>query len=74
MLPFGRGKTSAVAAYDTARVMAAILADPFKHIGKVYHLTGPVSQDLDGVAHESPKRSAAPLNMLMCHLDGGKSN
>ena len=45
MLPFGRGKTSAVAAYDTARVMAAILADPSKHIGKIYHLTGPVSQE-----------------------------
>jgi uncharacterized protein YbjT (DUF2867 family) len=52
MLPFARGKTSAVAAYDTARVMAAILADPSTHIGKTYHLTGPVSQDLDGVARE----------------------
>lgn len=52
MLPFARGKTSAIAAYDTARVMAEILADPSKHIGKIYHLTGPVSQDLDGVARE----------------------
>jgi uncharacterized protein YbjT (DUF2867 family) len=52
MLPFDRGKTSAIAAYDTARVMAEILADPSKHIGKIYHLTGPVSQDLDGVARE----------------------
>jgi uncharacterized protein YbjT (DUF2867 family) len=52
MLPFGRGKTSAVAAHDAARVIAEILADPSQHIGKVYHLTGPVSQDLNEVARE----------------------
>src|SRR5499426_970250 len=43
-LPFGRGKTS--------RVAAAVLADPGPHLGQIYELTGPRSQDMDGVARE----------------------
>ena len=51
-LPFGRGKTSPVAAADIARVVAALLADPGPHLGRVYELTGPRSQDLHGIARE----------------------
>jgi len=51
-LPFGRGKTSPVAAADVARVAAAVLADPGPHLGRVYELTGPRSQDMHGVARE----------------------
>src|SRR6202045_1264165 len=51
-LPFGRGKTSPVAAADVAQVVAAVLADPVPHLGLIYELTGPQSQDLDGVARE----------------------
>jgi uncharacterized protein YbjT (DUF2867 family) len=51
-LPFGRGKTSPVAAADVARVVAAIVADPMPHLGLIYELTGPQSQDMDGVARE----------------------
>lgn len=51
-LPFGRGKTSPVATSDVAKVIAAVLADPEPHLGKVLELTGPRSQDLDGVARE----------------------
>src|SRR5260370_23781048 len=51
-LPFGRGKTSPVAGADVARVVATILTDPTPHLGRVYELTGPRSQDLDGVARE----------------------
>jgi uncharacterized protein YbjT (DUF2867 family) len=51
-LPFGRGKTSPVAAADVARVVAAVLADPSPHLGKIYELTGPRSQDMDEVARE----------------------
>jgi uncharacterized protein YbjT (DUF2867 family) len=51
-LPFGRGKTSPVAAADVARVVAKILADPAPHLGQVYELTGPRSQDMEGVARE----------------------
>src|SRR5208282_2915761 len=51
-LPFGRGKTSPVASADVARVVAAVLADPGPHLGQVYELTGPRSQDMHGVARE----------------------
>jgi uncharacterized protein YbjT (DUF2867 family) len=51
-LPFGRGKTSPVATADVARVIAAILADPAPHVGRVYELTGPRSQDMNGIARE----------------------
>jgi uncharacterized protein YbjT (DUF2867 family) len=37
------GKTSPVAVEDVARVIAALLANPQPHIGKIYHLTGPQS-------------------------------
>src|SRR5499433_3563237 len=51
-LPFGRGKTSPVAAADVAHVVAAVLADPAPHLGLIYELTGPRSQDMHGVARE----------------------
>src|SRR5438445_9165376 len=51
-LPFGRGKTSPVAAADVAQVVAAVLADPVPHLDLIYELTGPQSQDLDWVARE----------------------
>jgi len=51
-LPFGQGKTSPVAAADVARVVAAVLAEPRPHLGRVYELTGPRSQDMHAVARE----------------------
>jgi NAD(P)H dehydrogenase (quinone) len=51
-LPFGRGKTNPVAAADVAQVIAAVLAAPEPHVGRIYELTGPRSQDLDGIARE----------------------
>jgi NAD(P)H dehydrogenase (quinone) len=51
-LPFGSGRTSPVDARDVAEVISAILANPTAHIGKVYELTGPRSQDMHGVAAE----------------------
>lgn len=51
-LPFGRGKTNPVASADVARVVAAVLADPGPHLGRVYELTGPLSQDIHGIARE----------------------
>src|SRR5688572_21554088 len=64
-LPFGRGKTSPVAAADVARVVAAVLADPGPHLGRVYELTGPRSQDMDGVAREF----SDALNREVTYLD-----
>ncbi len=54
-LPFGDGKTSPVAVGDVARVIAALLANPQPHIGKIYHLTGPQSENMDFYAKEYSK-------------------
>ena len=54
-LPFGEGKTSPVAAEDVARVVAALLTDPQPHIGKIYHLTGPQSENMHFYAQEYSK-------------------
>lgn len=51
-LPFGDGKTSPVAAEDVARVVAALLSNPQPHIGKIYHLTGPQSENMHFYAQE----------------------
>ena len=50
--PLGQGTTSPVAAADVAQVVAAVLADPGPHLGRIYELTGPRSQDMHGVARE----------------------
>jgi len=54
-LPFGEGKTSPVAVEDVARVVTALLADPLPHIGKIYHLTGPQSENMQVFAQEYSK-------------------
>jgi uncharacterized protein YbjT (DUF2867 family) len=51
-LPFGRAKTSPVAAGDVALVVEEILADPAPHIGRIYELTGPRSEDIAAMAEE----------------------
>jgi uncharacterized protein YbjT (DUF2867 family) len=51
-LPFGDGRTSPVDAQDVAEVIATVLANPTAHIGKVYELTGPRSQDMRAMAAE----------------------
>jgi uncharacterized protein YbjT (DUF2867 family) len=54
-LPLGEGKTSPVAVEDVARVFAAILSDPQPHIGNIYHLTGPQSENMHFYAQEYSK-------------------
>jgi uncharacterized protein YbjT (DUF2867 family) len=54
-LPFGEGKTSPVAAEDVARAVAALLINPHPHIGKIYHLTGPQSENMHFYAQEYSK-------------------
>jgi uncharacterized protein YbjT (DUF2867 family) len=51
-LPFGRGKTNPISTADVAGVVAAILADPGRHLGRIYELTGPRSQDMNEIARE----------------------
>jgi uncharacterized protein YbjT (DUF2867 family) len=64
-LPFGQGKTSPVAAADVASVVAAVLAAPVPHLGQVYELTGPRSQDMNGVAREF----SDALNRAITYVD-----
>jgi uncharacterized protein YbjT (DUF2867 family) len=54
-LPFGEGKTAPVAAEDVARVVATLLANPEPHIGKIYDLTGPQSENMHFFAQEYSK-------------------
>jgi uncharacterized protein YbjT (DUF2867 family) len=54
-LPLGKGKTSPVAVEDVARVLATLLTNPQPHIGKIYHLTGPQSENMHFYAEEYSK-------------------
>jgi uncharacterized protein YbjT (DUF2867 family) len=54
-LPFGDARTSPVDTRDVAEVVAAVLANPGPHVGKVYELTGPRSVDMRAVAAEYSK-------------------
>lgn len=54
-LPFGEARTSPVDARDVAEVIATVLAGPAAHVGKVYELTGPRSQDMTAHAAEYSK-------------------
>jgi uncharacterized protein YbjT (DUF2867 family) len=54
-LPLGEGKTSPVAVEDVARVLATLLADPQPHIGRIYQLTGPQSENMHFYAEEYSK-------------------
>ena len=65
MAPWGKGKNSAIAAFDVARAITEILSDPTEHIGQIYHLTGPVSQDMDAVAREF----SAALGRTITYVD-----
>jgi NAD(P)H dehydrogenase (quinone) len=51
-LPFGNARTSPVDTRDVAEVVAAILASPGPHVGRIYELTGPRSEDMPAVAAE----------------------
>src|SRR5499433_625943 len=64
-LPFGKGRTSPVDTLDVAEVIATILANPTAHIGKVYELTGPRSQDLHAMAAEY----SAALGRTITYVD-----
>src|SRR5262245_11652487 len=64
-LPFGSGRTSPVDTQDVAEVIATILANPTAHIGKVYELTGPRSQDMHAIAAEY----SAALGRTITYVD-----
>ena len=63
-LPFGTGRTSPVTTGDVARVVACVLADPGPYIGGVLELTGPRSQDMNGVAEEYARALGRPVSYV----------
>src|SRR5262249_53404759 len=71
-LPFGSGRTSPIDTLDVAEVIAAILASPAEHVGKVYELTGPKSQAIRGVGAESPGARGGPVASVDVPLEQGR--
>jgi NAD(P)H dehydrogenase (quinone) len=63
-LPFGAGRTSPIDARDVAEVIAAILMGPTSHIGKVYELTGPRSENMQGIAAEYSEALDRPIRYV----------
>jgi len=74
-LPFGTGRTSPITTDDVARVVATILTDSEPYIGRVIELTGPRSQDMNGVAEEYARalNSAKPSSSDSAKLDSTRS-
>ena len=68
-LPFGSGRTSPVAVRDVAAVIAAVLESPLPHIGKIYELTGPRSQDMTGMAAEYSAALGRPVTYVDVPFD-----
>jgi uncharacterized protein YbjT (DUF2867 family) len=68
-LPFGSGRTSPIDTLDVAEVIAATLASPAAHVGKVYELTGPKSQDLHGLAAEYAAALGRPVTYVDLPLE-----
>ncbi|MFJ9444563.1 NAD(P)H-binding protein [Kitasatospora sp. NPDC101235] len=60
-LPLGRARTSPVAAADVAAVVAQVLAEPGPHLGRIYELTGPRSQDGAAIAAEVSAALGRPV-------------
>jgi uncharacterized protein YbjT (DUF2867 family) len=63
-LPFGTGHTSPIVSDDVARVVATVLADPEPYLGGVLELTGPRSQDMNGVAKEYARALGKPVSYV----------
>ncbi len=68
-LPFGAGRTSPIDARDVAEVIAIVLASPTGHIGRVYELTGPRSQDMRAVAAEYSAALGRPITYVDVPLE-----
>ena len=57
-LPFGDGKTSPVAV-EECPPNRQLLANPKPHIGRIYHLTGPQSENMDFFPRSTRRRLVA---------------
>jgi uncharacterized protein YbjT (DUF2867 family) len=62
--PSGTGRTSPITTDDVARVVATILTEPRTYVGRVLELTGPRSQDMNGVADEYSRALTRPVTYV----------
>ena len=63
-LPFGTGRTSPIASDDVARVVATVLTGPGPYIRRALELTGPRSQDMNGIAAEYARALGRPISYV----------
>ncbi|CAG9249374.1 SDR family NAD(P)-dependent oxidoreductase [Paraburkholderia caribensis] len=73
-LPFGTGKTSPIAVSDVAEVIARVLDDPTSHLGKILHLTGPVSEDMNFYAAEYSRALGRTINYVDIPVEEWKAS
>jgi uncharacterized protein YbjT (DUF2867 family) len=63
-LPFGTGRTSPIVVDDVTRVIATVLTDPGPYIGRALELTGPRSQDMNGIPEEYAGALGRPVSYV----------
>lgn len=68
-LPFGNARTSPIAAYDVARVIATILQNPEEHLDQIYVLTGLRSVDMNAMAKEYEQALNRPVRYVDVPFD-----
>jgi len=72
-LPFADARHAPIAAEDQGRVIAAILADPEPHAGKIYPLYGPVELDHHQIAAAMSRALGRQVTYVPIELDQFRS-
>ncbi|WP_067669768.1 NmrA family NAD(P)-binding protein [Nocardia miyunensis] len=72
-LPFADARHAPIAAEDQGRVIAAILADPGPHAGKIYPLYGPVELDHHQIAAAMTRTLGRRITYVPIELDEFRS-
>ncbi len=68
-LPFGEGRHAPVAAKDIARVVVGILADPERHVGQRYFITGPKNMKIVEIAEVISRELGKPIEYVNLPID-----
>jgi NAD(P)H dehydrogenase (quinone) len=68
-LPFADGRHAPIAAEDQGRVIAALLADPRQHAGKIYPLYGPVEMNHHQIAEAMTRVLGRTVSYVPISLD-----
>jgi uncharacterized protein YbjT (DUF2867 family) len=68
-LPFANARHAPIAAEDQGRVIAAILAEPWPHAGKIYPLYGPVELNHHQIAEAMTRTLGEKVTYMPIELD-----